>query len=150
MTPSFQQFVDRYNKSTEAKPATESDIDKIEKEFEINFPADYKEFLLHFGNVWTPHILDIIVDKAEEINDVQQFWDIDSIIYDKKNEWTSQVTPDIIPFASDCMGNIFAFLRSDLETQKVTAEIYFFDHDFDTVDKIAASFTEWLDRFNKL
>lgn len=84
------------------------------------------------------------------MNDVQEFWEIERIIEDKKSEWTSQLATDIIPFASDCMGNIFGFLTADLKLERQTAAVYFFDHDFDTVDKIFESFTDWIDRFNTI
>ncbi|MEO6254009.1 MAG: SMI1/KNR4 family protein [Ferruginibacter sp.] len=146
----FKIFVDRFNKSEDSKTSTQAGIDLLEKEFKIYLPSDFKTFLLHFGDIWTPGILDLVVDKESDLNDVSQFWDVEQIIYDKKNEWTSSVSVDIIPFASDCMGNIFAFLANDLKRQKASSAIYFFDHDFDTVEKIAESFTEWIDKFNQL
>jgi len=48
-----------------------------------------------------------------ELNDIQQFWTVEEIIYDKQYEWTSQL--NLIPFASDFMGNIFSFLETDLK-----------------------------------
>ena len=128
----------------------QSDIEKLEKEFEIHLPNDYKIFLITIGSIWTPDILHLIVDKELEMDEVSQFWNTKEIIDDKKNWWTSKVSTDIIPFASDSGGNIFAFLTNDLKQQKETAAIYFYDHDFDTVDKIAESFKDWIDDFNKL
>jgi cell wall assembly regulator SMI1 len=146
----LKQFAERFNKSDKAKPSTQVDIDKLEHEFKIILPNDYKTFLLNFGNIWTPDILDLVVDKELDISEVQQFWSIDEIIYDKQNEWTSHVSTDIIPFASDSMGNIFAFLRHDIKSLTETTDIYFFDHDFNTVEKISNSFTDWIDEFNKI
>ena len=146
----LKQFADRFNKSDDAKPSTQVDIDSLENKFQIYLPNDYKTFLLNFGNIWTPDILDIVADNELEINDVQQFWTIERIIYDKQNEWTSQLSTDLIPFASDCMGNIFAFIRHDIKSPSDTASIYFFDHDFDTVEKISNSFTDWIEEFNKI
>lgn len=146
----FKQFVDKYNKNEGIKLATQTEIELLEKEFSIHLPADYKNFITTFGNIWTPDILDIVVDNQLDMNDVQEFWEIERIIDDKKNEWTSQLQTDIIPFASDCMGNIFGFLTADLKVVRQTADIYFFDHDFDTVDKISDSFTDWMSRFNAI
>jgi len=150
MTTVFEKYSDRFNKSSDSKPASNEDVIRIEKALEILLPTDYKQFLQEQGDVWTPDILDIIVDKEIDLNDVQQFWDSERIIYDKQNEWTSKVSVDIIPFASDCMGNIFAFKTSDLKTQRATADIYFFDHDFDIVEKVSDSFTKWLDNYNEI
>lgn len=146
----FRQFVDKYNKNEEIKLATQTEIELLEKEFSIHLPADYKNFITTYGNIWTPDILDIVVDNQLDMNDVQEFWEIEKIVEDKKSEWTSQLQTDIIPFASDCMGNIFGFLTADLKVLRETADIYFFDHDFDTVDKISDSFTDWMDKFNSI
>ena len=59
----FRKFADRFNKSANAVPSTQSDIDKFEKELNIQLPNDYKRFLLSIGNIWTPDILDLVVDK---------------------------------------------------------------------------------------
>ena len=144
----LREFSNRFNKKDDLKKASESDIQKLESEFGITLPKDYKTFIAEFGNISTPDILFIIVDKKIELNDVQDFWDIESISYDKKNEWTSQISTDLIPFASDSMGNIFGFLSTDLTTENETISVYFFDHDFDTVEKISDSFTEWINEFN--
>ena len=144
----LREFSNRFNKKDDLKKASESDIQKLESEFGITLPKDYKTFIAEFGNISTPDILFIIVDKKIELNDVQDFWDIESITYDKKNEWTSQISTDLIPFASDSMGNIFGFLSTDLTTENETISVYFFDHDFDTVEKISDSFTEWINEFN--
>jgi hypothetical protein len=48
------------------------------------------------------------------------------------------------------MGNIFAFLTSELKREYYRAKIYFYDHDFETVDEIANSFSEWIEKFNDL
>jgi cell wall assembly regulator SMI1 len=40
----FRKFADRFNKSANAAPSTQSDIDKLEKELNIQMPNDYKKF----------------------------------------------------------------------------------------------------------
>ena len=96
----FKEFVDKHNENENIQLANQADINLLEKEFDIHLPEDYKLFIQIYGNVWTPTILSIIVDKELDMFDVQQFWEIEHIIYDKKNEWTSQLKTDIIPFAS--------------------------------------------------
>ena len=80
--------------------------------------------MLSIGNIWTPDILDFVVDKEPDLADVQ-FRTPDEIFDDKINFWTKQVSTDIIPFATDYMGNIFSFLASDLKQKTETADIYF-------------------------
>ena len=126
------------------------EVETLERIFQIFLPIDYKTFLLNFGNIWTPDILNLVVDNELDIYDVSQFWAIDKIIYDKQSEWSSHVSPEIIPFASDSSGNIFAFLRHDLQFPTETADIYFYDHDFDMLEKISNSFKHWIDEYNKI
>jgi hypothetical protein len=66
----FRKFADRFNKSANAAPSTQSDIDKLEKELNIQMPNDYKRFLLSIGNIWTPDILDLAADKELDLADV--------------------------------------------------------------------------------
>lgn len=146
----LKQFTDRFNARDDVKLSSQADIDKLEKEFNIHLPTDYKTFLLTCGNLWTPDILTIVVDNDLDAHDVQDFWEVEAIIEDKKNDWTAQISTDLIPFGSDSMGNIFAFLTADLKKSRPTADVYFFDHDFDSVEKISDSFTHWIDEFNNL
>jgi hypothetical protein len=142
----FIQFISRFNKNSEAKLAEQSEIDMVELEFNIYLPDDYKSFLLTCGDLWTPDILDLIVDRDLSIEDVQDFWDVDGIIECKKNESMD----GLLPFASDSMGNVFAFIISDLINQHPSASVYFYDNDFDSMEKTSESFTAWIERFNQL
>ncbi|GAA3561449.1 SMI1/KNR4 family protein [Snuella lapsa] len=146
----FEEFINKYNRNESLVKATDLELNDLESEFNIVLPNDYKLFIKSYGDVWTPSILDIIVDNDLELNDIQDFWSIEKIIYDKKNEWTSQLSTDLIPFASDCMGSIFGFLTSNLKQKNENSSVYFFDHDLNTVEKISNSFTDWIYRFNKL
>ncbi len=146
----FNKFRTRFNKNNDLEKASESDIKKLEKDLKIKTPNDFELFLTEYGNIHTPDILDIIVDNEIDLYDVQEFWTAESIIYDKQNEWTAQLSIDLIPFASDSMGNIFAFLTSDLKEKTESSAIYFFDHDFNTVEKLTGSFSEWIDNYNRI
>ena len=62
--------------------------------------------------------------------------------------FTNQIKKaDLIPFALDCMGNIYAFKTSDLKEEKLTATVYFYDHDFDTIQNASDSFTDLVEEF---
>jgi len=146
----FNEFSKRFNKNDHTICASDLDLHKLEQAFKIYLPDDFKIFANHFGNLWTPDVLDIIVDKKIEMFDVQQFWEINDIFKYKEEGLTPNTPFDIIPFASDCMGNIFAFLSDRIKDKKETSEIYFLDHDFMTLKKLSNSFTEWIDCFNKI
>lgn len=147
VTAEFKSFYDRFNRNDSNAPELELNIQAFEKEYQINFPKDFREFIAVYGDLWTPDILDLIDDNKLDINDVQDFWSIERIKYDKENGWTSKLETDLIPFASDCMGNIFVFKREELKDSKEISNIYFFDHDFDVIDFVSSSFTEWIKRY---
>ncbi|SHJ62600.1 SMI1 / KNR4 family (SUKH-1) [Maribacter aquivivus] len=146
----FRDFLDNYDSNDDLKKVSSSDVAKLESEFNIYLPNDFKIFLVDYGTPWTPDILNIIVDNEIDLNDVQNFWSIENIILDKKSEWTSKILTGIIPFGSDCMGSIYGFLTLDLKEKKESVPVYFFDHDFDTVTKVAESFSEWIDQFIRI
>ncbi len=146
-------FFNRFGVKSEtspAKPFQYEEFDSIEKRFKINFPESYKYFALTYGNIWTPNILDLIDENEIEIADVQEFWNAEKIVFDKENEWTSNIEEDVIPFASDCMGNIFCFATKDLGVRKDDSNVYFYDHDFDTIESLSISFEEWIMQFNRI
>ncbi len=71
--------------------------------------------MLDVGPASIPAILNAIVDQALNLSDLSQVWDVHWIVDDRLRGWTSHADVDLIPFASDCMGNIFGFavLTSD-------------------------------------
>ena len=145
----FKEFSTKYNKSNVALKATQSDIEKLESEFNIFLPKDYTLFLQEFGDITTPDIFDLICENELDLNSVERFLDIGSIIYDKKYDLASQISPDLIPIATD-VESVFGFLTSDLKIKKGSAPVYFYSDYFKTVEKEAESFTEWIEEFNRL
>ena len=55
---------------------------------------------------------------------------------------------ELVAFASGDLGNKFCFDADRLNSGSAEASaIWFYDHDFDTVRKIAASFDDWIEAF---
>lgn len=146
----FNTFNTRFNKNVDLEKASEADIENLNKQLNIIVPKDFRLFLTKFGNIYTPNILDIIVDKDIELPVIQEFWPTENIINDKQNEWTAHLSTDLIPFASDSMGNIFGFLAADLQEERETCSVHFFNHDYDTVEKVSNSFSEWIESYNRI
>jgi hypothetical protein len=144
----FNRFGVNSQKSP-AKPFQLEEFNSMEERLNIEFPRSYKYFALTYGNIWTPNILDLIDEMGIEIADVQEFWNAERIVFDKENEWTSNIE-SLIPFASDCMGNIFCFAVEDLKSKKDDCNIYFYDHDFDTIENLSISFEQWIEQFNRI
>ena len=84
MTELFKKFSQRFNKNDSSSPELESKITNLESELEVKLPSDYRIFLSQFGDLWTPGISDLIVDNKLELTDVQDFWNCERIVYDKK------------------------------------------------------------------
>lgn len=150
MKEEFKSFYDRFKKNDSNTPEPKLNIESFEGEYQIKLPDDFREFLSEYGDLWTPNILDLINSNELDLNDVQDFWNIERIKHDKENEWTSQLETDLIPFASDCMGNIFGFKTEELKDSKRTPKVYFFDHDFETIEPVSTSFTEWINEYLKI
>ena len=146
----FETFSSRFNQNENPTMRSEEDIQRLEDLLEIKLPEDFRNFIFHYGDLWTPQILDIIVDEDSEMHDIQQFWPVAEIIEDKRNGYTNQIEEDLIAFASDCMGNIYVFKTSDLKKSCSSATVYFFDLDFNQIEVAANSFTELIEQFNSL
>jgi len=147
----FSKFASLFNKESEAQTASLLKIQSLEDSLQIKLPEDFKLFMINYGTLWTPDVLDIIVDNEIEMDDIQQFLSAEEILEDKKSGFTNQIElADLIPFASDCMGNIFAFKSSDIKIERPTADVYFFDLDFNEMHLVANSFTALIEEFNSL
>lgn len=150
LTNAFQSFVSRYNKSQSTDKPTSGDIERVQHELGVVFPEKYKEFIMSFGSVYTPEILDVIVDNKVEQHDIQEFKKTNDLVQLNKQYWSAGMPDEYVAFASDSMGNMFCFKRSDLATKTEDVKIYFFDHDFVKVSTAANSFVELLDSYNRL
>jgi hypothetical protein len=146
----LEQFAARFDRRDQKNPTEESELNDLEQHLNIKLPGDYRRFMLAIGSAWTPEILDIIVARELEMQDVQNFFAPDVVLNDKRNGWSSKVDPPIIPFASDCVGNTIGFLESDLSTPLPTASVYVFDHDLETLEKVHQSFSAWIEAYNAI
>ena len=93
----FNKFRERFDKNDDLEKASESHIEKLKAELNIIIPNQVKLFLTEYGNIYSPEILDLIVDNEINLWDIQEFWTTERIIYDKQNEWTAQLSVDLIP-----------------------------------------------------
>lgn len=54
----------------------------------------------------------------------------------------------LVAIGNDLSGNQFCFAAGDLKDLSVSsAPVFFWDHDFDTTDRIAASFSAWIETY---
>jgi hypothetical protein len=135
-------FVGRFHVGERQELVTGPQLDQIEAELNTKLPAAYREFVTRHGIVFTPGILQEIVDKNIDHADVQYFLGPKEVIENMKAYWSAGMPKNVIGVASDCMGNMIGFCRHD-ETLD-DAPVVFFDHDFVEVFEIAPSFDELL------
>ena len=83
-------------------------------------------------------LMDTIVDRELELHSVGDFFSPTEMI-EETLAWRELGLPEnLIAFASDGCGNKFCFSVAN------GAAIWFFDHDFGTIERVAPSFTQWV------
>lgn len=128
-----------------------SDIERIERELATVLPRSYIDFLLAHGPIYTPSLLELIVDGGHDLWDLMELCKVDDVIKDTKGYWSAGMSEELIGFASDSMGNMFCFRRvAPGESRPDDAEVWFFDHDFCKDSKIEDGFDNWLLNYLKL
>jgi len=98
------------------------------------------------GSVYTPGILAAIVDLNLDHDDIQNIVTVTEAVEGTKAYWSAGMPDDIIGFGNDCMGNMVGFKRKPRSASRPDdLPVWFFDHDFVTVKKLAGSFDRLLD-----
>jgi cell wall assembly regulator SMI1 len=129
------------------------DIEKVERDYNIRLPQDYRDFLLeHNGGVPQPDTFDLLLAGKPSSSDVRRFLGIggasqDSLETQRKLD-TNHVMPDsLLPIAYDSGGSVICLSVREADYGKV----YFWDNqDVDLSDPyrnvyyVANSFTEFL------
>jgi len=147
---SIDLFVKNWASKNAMVPISHTDIAELESAVETVLPDSYKYLISHYGLLHTPNVLTKICSLNSELSEVQDFLslaDVDSL--SKLYEMTGMPKGHLL-FASDCKGNMFCFKRSDCISKQSDAAVWFFNHGLNSVEKVADSFTGWLDQFNKL
>ena len=129
-------------------PVEPSGLAEVERALAATLPDSYKSAVLAHG---LPHVtlelLDFICDNNIDLPDVSDFHSPEEIIA-LTTGWREMGMPiHLIAFASDCSGNQFAF---STKTARSSDEVWFFDHDFGDIERIADSFEDWLSSYGAL
>jgi len=131
------------------KPVSEEQLIGVEQRFGVRLPADYRESVLSVG-LPSPTIalLDAIVERELDVHSLSDLYSPSEIIEDTVGWHEIGMPRQLIAFASDGCGNKFCFDTDDLnDGQADSCAIWFFDHDFGSVDKTAQSFEAWIGTF---
>lgn len=141
------KFVALWNKNEALVSATSHDIQKLESTLGIRLPNCYVYLITKYGDLYAPNLLDAIVEKELELNDIQNFLLPNQILEDTKAYEIAGMPEGYLAFASDCMGNMFCFKIDECKRQLNEPSIWFFDHDFVEIESIANNFNEWLGNY---
>lgn len=127
-------------------PVSEAELESAEGRLQTRLPADYRDAVLQFGLPRpTIDLLDAIVDRELDLNDLSDFLSPAEIVA-VTEDWRDLGLPEeLVAFATDCMGNLFCFPTEADAGGEVP--VFFFDHDDRTVDAIAPTFTRWIEEF---
>jgi hypothetical protein len=119
----------------------ESDLSAAELAVGSSLPASYRAAILEVGLPQpTAALLNSIVENELDLPDIGDFFAPDEIV-ESTNSWRSMGLPNTMTaFASDGMGNLFAFARDDGDD----GPVYFFDHDAGETVLLADSFAKWI------
>lgn len=149
----YARFYDRWGETYHpaVKPSL-AHIADVEKQLGFAFPAVYVGAVTQTGTFSVRvALLDEIVDQRLDLRDISEVLNIGEI-HETMSGWREAGMPkEMIPFASDSMGNIFAFdARDSLGGRRPDCPIYFWDHDFDEVSLEASGFDEWIAKYNAI
>jgi len=131
------------------EPVAESDLRSVEQRLSVRLPDDYRQAVLQVGLPRpTIALMDAIVERELDLHSLGDFYSPVEII-EETTGWREIGMPEqLVAFASDGCGNKFCFDAERLNNGSAEGyAIWFYDHDFETVDKIASSFDVWIEAF---
>ncbi|MCE9528652.1 MAG: SMI1/KNR4 family protein [Planctomycetales bacterium] len=153
MTPQSElhrAFAERFHAGKRIRPATVAQLADAEAALGVLWPESYRQFALVYGAVYTPGLLDLIVERKPGFGDVQQFLTPKQSVTETRR-WRLEPDGGCAAFAYDSSGSFFAFRQlTATEPRPEDAPVWLFDHDAGEVVQQAASFDEWLGQFLQL
>jgi SMI1 / KNR4 family (SUKH-1) len=145
-----ERFVQHFaaKKLSQSPALSDAELDSIEVALNTKLPFAFWQFMTRFGPIYTPKILGLITSRGLDHPDIQEFLSVEKAVAGTKGYWSAGMPTDVIGVASDCMGNMIGFRRSDQRSDDLP--VVFFDHDYVTVSELAPSFDECLSWYVRL
>ena len=104
-------------------------------------PQSYKRAIVAHGLPYPAVALREAIDAGDlELPDISEFLPPDEIVNTTEGWRQFGLPGHMVVFASDCLGNLFCFESGKPDEDAV----WFFDHDFDELSRLAPSFRDWL------
>lgn len=143
----INKFATKWQRNSNSLTSTVNEIEEVENKLNIKLPKSYKYLVQKYGDIYTPDILDAIVDKELDFADVQNFILPRQAVEDTLAYEEAGMPKGYFAFASDCMGNMFCFKLDECYDCDKEPPIWFFDHDFVEINKISECLIEWLESY---
>lgn len=131
------------------EPVAEADLFKVEQRLSMHLPDDYRQAVLKVGLPRpTIALMNAIVERELVLHGLGDFYSPLEIIQETI-DWRGLGMPEqLVAFASDGCGNKFCFDAERMNNGSAESRaIWFYDHDFGTVDQVAPSFDAWVQAF---
>lgn len=143
----YQTFVQKWV-SDGAAPPPESDheLKRVEKEFDLRLPLDYREFIERFGAVDVDMALLDSIDAQElEIRDLAELYSAEDVMARTRELRRGGMRDDLVAIGRDCSGNAFCFRTGDCRgPARRGVPVWFFDQERGAADLEFESFESWI------
>ena len=140
----IREFVETWNCNRALRTATTKEIRETEAAIGLTLPSGYKTLVSAYGNVYTPDILDAVVEQNLDLPDVQNIILPREALEDTRLYVGAGMPEGYFGFGSDSGGSMFCFSLEDLSEGTGDSAVWFFDHDFVDMTRESDSFLEWL------
>jgi hypothetical protein len=143
-------FAERFHAGKGLRPAKATQLADAEAALGVLWPEAYRQFAMTCGAVYTPGLLDLVVERKPGFGEVQQFLTPKQSVAETRG-WDLDPEGGCAAFASDSGGSFYAFRQLPAtEPRPDDAAVWLFDHDDGEWVEHSASFDEWLGRFLQL
>ncbi len=142
----YRKFAERFHGGKRLRPATDDQISEAETALGVLWPESYRQFSLTCGAIYTPSLVELIVELNLEFADVQDFLTPKQTVTETRRSLAEPPGTGIV-FANDCSGNLFTFRELSSNCRVEDSPVWFFDHENNSFNKEADSFDEWISRF---
>jgi len=145
-----RSFAERFHAGKRLRPAPAAQLADAEAALGVLWPESYRQFAMACGAVYTPSLLDLVVERKAGFSEVQQFLTPKQSVTETRR-WRLEPEGGCAAFASDCSGSFFAFRQlTATQSRPDDAAVWLFDHEAGEAVKQAASFDGWLGQFLQL
>lgn len=142
----FADFASKWSHPEDPpKPVRAADLTRAEEQLACRLPADYRDAIVSVGLPQpTGALLHSICEEQADFADVADFFSADEMISSTQAWREMGLREDMVAFASDCMGNLFAFVGAPPNPRSA---VWLFDHETGKTLLIAPSFKDWIQQF---